>query len=423
MMRKPLLTALLAVLPVVLLLCGFVRAQGPESVTHPELTLIKKEILPAAYGVKSVVMDADSSNVYSMNLEGMSVFDFDRKTRELKRKLVFVPHKGRGYDYARHKWIEDSYQEKPVEARLTKGGRYLWISLHNAGGVVAWDLRGGDTYVKGRPYKEAWVYQRLPARTGASKDVANMPDAGMAGIPSDGAANAATAKFEKRKVRLLFIKTGSIPKVITSTPDGKYLFVANWHSGTVSEISIASPRPVNWVKVKDLKGLVIPRGLAASPDSRYLYVAQMGGSAVQVVKIPQMKKVRAIGVGVNPRHIVMDGRYMYVSLNKASELVKVDLRKGRVVKKVRTGDYPRTIAMSGDGRIVFVTCYRGDRVQAFSADNLSLLGSWVSMAHPVGVSVYQRSNRLEAWVADYTSGKLDVFTLRERNYSGLMAGN
>ncbi len=109
-------------------------------------------------GIKSVVMNHTHTKVYAMNLEDRSVFEFKRNNRHLLRKIVFIPHKGRGYNYARKKWF-NSYQEKPVEACFSHNGRYLWVSLHNAGGVVIWDLTGADTYVAGKPYKEAWLYE------------------------------------------------------------------------------------------------------------------------------------------------------------------------------------------------------------------------------------------------------------------------
>ena len=122
-MRKPLLIAALAVLPLIFLLSGVASAQGLNT-EDPGLSMTKKEILRTGMGVKSLVMDADCSNVYSMNLEGMSVYDFDRQTRQLKKKLVFVPHKGRGFNYQTNTWFNDSFQEKPVEAHLTHNGRY-----------------------------------------------------------------------------------------------------------------------------------------------------------------------------------------------------------------------------------------------------------------------------------------------------------
>jgi len=384
-MKKPLLSILLA-MSVLFLFCGGVRAEGPARI---RLETIKKEVLPAGKGVKSVIMNSDCSSVYSINLEDMSVFEFERESRKIKRKLVFIPHKGRGFDYSSKSWI-NSYQEKPVEAHLTHNDRFLWISLHNAGGVVVWDLQGGDTYVPGRPYKEAWLHELPP-----EEDTENLD-----------------TNFIKRKVRLLLLETGTTPKVITTSPDGEYLFVANWHSNSVSIIKINSPEPKDWIKSMDLKTLVVPRGLAVSPDSRRLYIAQMGGDVVSILDLESMKKVRDIKVGVNPRHILTDGSFLYASLNKVSKLVKVDLETGEIVKGVNTCALPRTIALSRDGKILFAACYRGNAIQAFSADDLSLLGSWESRVHPVAVDIYQQDETIEAWVGNYTSGELNIFTLK-----------
>ena len=146
----------------------------------------------------------------------------------------------------------------------------------------------GNIWTKDKPFKEAWLC-----------DVAQ----------------ADKAVAEKTKIRLLWIKTGKTPKVITSSPDGRYLFVANWHSSTVSVIAIESENPAEWHKVKDIATGRIPRGMAVSKDSKYLYVAQMGGSGISVVDLATLEKVDEIRVGANPRHIVLAGRFLYVSLN------------------------------------------------------------------------------------------------------------
>ncbi len=363
---------------------------------YPRLELIRKETLKAGYGVKSVLISPDGADVYSLNLEAMSIYDFDRASREIRRKLVFVPHKGKGFDYKKKKWI-DSYQEKPVEAHITHNGRFLWASLHNAGGVVVWDLQGGDTCVDGRPCKEAWLHERIVNATAGGKPV-----------------------FSSRKIKLLLIKTGRTPKVIAASPDGRYLFVANWHSNTVSVIRIASPNPADWAKIADFKAGPVPRGLAVSPDSRYLYVAIMGGNAVRVFDLDTFKPVHDIRVGVNPRHILLDGHYLYASLNMASRLVKVDTRTDRVLDSADTDMAPRTVAISRDKRFIFAVCYKGGELQAFSGGSLRGQGAWKSPGRPVAVDVYQGGDIYEVWVGDYTAGRLNVFTLKDTGSGRLL---
>lgn len=112
----------------------------------------------------------------------------------------------------------------------------------------------------------------------------------------------------------------------------------------------------------------------------------------------------------NPRHIVTDGRFMYVSLNAGSKLAKVDLTSRKVARIADTGKYPRTIAISGDGKTLFVVCYQGDLLQAFSADDLKPLGAWKSSLHPVGVDLFEDSRKREVWVGNYSSGTMKIFS-------------
>ncbi|HEX6191536.1 MAG TPA: hypothetical protein VFZ42_04195, partial [Chitinophagaceae bacterium] len=76
------------------------------------------ELLRAAPGTKSVLFNSTGSKLYAMNLEGMSVYEFNQATRKIIREFKFKPTKGTGWDYENDKPIS-SYQEKPVEACFT----------------------------------------------------------------------------------------------------------------------------------------------------------------------------------------------------------------------------------------------------------------------------------------------------------------
>src|SRR6185436_855315 len=102
---------------------------------YDELKYKDKEVLAAAPGTKSVLFNSTGTKLYAMNLEGMSVYEFDQKSRKITREFKFKPTKGTGWDYVKEKPIS-SFQEKPVEACLSHGDKILWVSLHNAGGIV-----------------------------------------------------------------------------------------------------------------------------------------------------------------------------------------------------------------------------------------------------------------------------------------------
>jgi YVTN family beta-propeller protein len=363
---------------------------GAESLP---LRLLNCETIRTGYGVKSVLIHPTGKTVYSINLEDMSIFEFERASRRAVRALKFVRTPGTGFDYTSKKWIR-SYEEKPVESHLTHNGRYLWVSLHNASGVAVWDLQGsGDTYVPGRPFT---VARRVGSVEQEAQETVN-PDTQDRGR-------------QGQEIRLLLIKTGKTPKMITSSPDGQYLFVANWHSDTVSVIRIDSADPKDWAVVKTLTTGRIPRGLSVSRDSKCLHVADMGGSVMKVYSLPDLNRVGEIRVGFNPRHLVEDGDHIYVSLNQAARLVSVNTTQGRIEASAQTCKSPRTLALGANRSVAFVVCYNSDRLQAFGLPGLNLLSSWESPGHPVGVDTYEDGSTLEVWVANYPAGTIKVFS-------------
>jgi hypothetical protein len=102
---------------------------------YSDIEYEKKELLTAAKGTKSVLFNTNGSRLYAMNLEGMSVYEFDQSTRKVIKEFKFKPTKGTGWDYEKDKPIP-SYEEKPVEACITHNDKILWVSLHNAEGIV-----------------------------------------------------------------------------------------------------------------------------------------------------------------------------------------------------------------------------------------------------------------------------------------------
>jgi YVTN family beta-propeller protein len=215
-----------------------------------------------------------------------------------------------------------------------------------------------------------------------------------------------------KEIRLLFIKTGKTPKVIAPSPDGRYVFVSNWHSNNVSIIKTFSDNPGDWEKVKDINTGTIPRGLAVSPDSKTLYIALTGGTGISVVDIEGMKKTGEITAGINPRHVITDGKYLYVTLNSESRLIKIDILNRTIVAKTSTGESPRTAVLTKDGKFIFLVCYFSNTMQAFSTYDLKLSGEWESSKHPVGIDIYEEGGITELWTCNYLNGMLKVFDFR-----------
>ncbi len=348
------------------------------------LLFLSKESVRTGQGTKSVLIDAAGSSVFAFNLEEMSVDEFERSSRRLKARLRFKATKAKGYNYTTHSFIE-SYAEKPVEGCLTHNGRFLWMSLHNAGGVVAWDRQGraiADTI----PHKTAML------QTDTSNQV----------------------------VRLPFFATGSTPKFIIHS--GDYLFVSNWHSDNVSVIGIAGAQPSDWQKVKDIKVGHVPRGMAVSEG--LLLVGNMGQDNLSIVAIDSLKVIGKIQTGYTPRHLLARDTHVVVTLSSPEKILSLNLHRRRLLAQRPTCDDPRTLAYSEPFGIFFTVCYGSSELQAFSGISLKPLGKWLCAETPVGLAVYTCSDTIEAWIGHYKTGKMSIYRFKAKTTSGkgLQAG-
>ena len=357
---------------------------------YDQIEFEKVEVLNAAPGTKSVLFNSRGTHLYAMNLEGMSIYEFNQTTRKVEREFKFKPTKGTGWDYETDKPIP-SFQEKPVEACLSHEDRFLWVSLHNAEGIVPIRL---DTIFKFHPVKDSHPVKKIYVRnTGQnSRDSFNVP----------------------------LIETGKTPKVISRTADNKFLLVSNWHSCTVSVLEMDTAN-YPYAKLKrSLPVAAIPRGVTVDDKRNKSYVAIMGGASIAVINNTDWTYKEDIHVASNPRHVVMDSSSrLFVSYNRLGKIACVDAMTGNTLFTAPTHRQPRTIMLSKNQQFLFVTCYSSDTVDVFKINesNFSKVISLPCKGHPVGVDIFEDDNKLEAWVCSYTNGAINIYTFRKRRSS------
>ena len=355
---------------------------------YNNLLALGTETLQAAPGTKSVLFNGDGTRLYALNLEGMSVYEFEQKSRKVIREFKFKPTRGTGWDYDTDKPIK-SFKEKPVEACFSHNDSILWVSLHNADGIV-------PLFVKdSKRMTDLW----------SSRDTASTKLAIL---------NTVTKQIDSAIVPL--IKTGKTPKVIAVSEDSKHLMVSNWHSYNVSVLELdANEYPFGKV-IKDVSMGAIPRGVVIDDKRDKSYVAIMGGARIAVIDNKTWSIDTPLNVTSNPRHLVMDndGR-LFVSYNKLSQIACVDPSTGKTLFTAATGLMPRTIMLSKNKKFLFVTCYKGDEVQVFKINDNSFtkLYSLPCKGSPVGVDIFEDEHTLEAWVCNYTLGSIKIFSFKK----------
>jgi DNA-binding beta-propeller fold protein YncE len=306
-----------------------IRTTDTLAFPYTDIEYEKTEVLSAAPGTKSVLFNGDGTRLYAMNLEGMSIYEFDQSTRNITREFKFKPTKGTGWDYVKEKPIP-SYQEKPVEACLSHDDKILWVSLHNAEGIVPIRI---DSLEANRDTKPATPSKliRVVYPENKAKDSIYVP----------------------------LIKTGKTPKIISRTADSKYLLVRNWHSYNVSVLETNINEYPFAKLVSTIPVSAIPRGVAVDDKNNRSYVAIMGGASITAINNTVWMKEDDINVASNPRHIVIDSSSrLFVSYNRLAKIACIDGATGNTLFSASTAAQPRTIILSKNHKFLFVTCCR-----------------------------------------------------------------
>ncbi|HEV2800475.1 MAG TPA: YncE family protein [Pyrinomonadaceae bacterium] len=156
------------------------------------------------------------------------------------------------------------------------------------------------------------------------------------------------------------ITVGVQPFGIVASPDGEYLYVANYGSNSISVINTDSNVPYYTAGV-DGAG---PIGVAISPDGTRLYVANFDSSSVSVLNVGSNTTPTVIGKiqfpdGSRPDNVAFsaDGSVVYVALWGAAKVAVIDTTSAnyQVVQTINVGHSPSAFVVAPDGKRVYVT--------------------------------------------------------------------
>jgi YVTN family beta-propeller protein len=324
---------------------------------------------------KAVEISPDGSYAAVMNLEGMDFWLISTATLEIIKKAQFSKTPAEGFDYKTLQPIK-SYAQKPVECDFSGNGRFVWISLHNAGAIVVYDTAEGPI-VPNLPYERLKVTDYI---TGNSS--------------------------EQTAIKILTEKT---PKVIKVTPDEKYALVANWHSSSVSIVDVQTYQTIKNIRVSG-KIQYIPRGIAISSNSLKAYIANQRGGTISVIDLTTLEVIDDIPVTPNPRHIVLskDQRTLYISDNIYGKIIAFDLIAKTKTKEVFIGKYARTIVLSPDEKYVFGVSHHEGKLVVVDTGSFDIIYK-TDVPYPMGLAVTPDGRQL--WVTSYQMGMIYVYEI------------
>lgn len=342
-----------------------------NSKVESAILLERSRTVQTAGSPKSVAMNPDGNYAAVANLEGGDIRIFDTQTKKVIRRIQFIRTPGTGYDYQNERPIP-SFQEKPVECIFSPDGRYLFASLHNAGGIIVYDMKEEDRVF---PSTKKVVVKNY-----------------ISGI--------------RQEREIPFIKTGTTPKVLTFSPDGKCLYVSNWHSGNVSAIDAGSLG-----KTYDIPGMKTPRGMCCSCEGKYLIIANEDADFLSVLNLRDRSITDTILVGKGPRHIIpgIESETVFVSLTSDGYVAKVNVAERRVDGMAKVGRSPRTIALTSNGQYLFAADYYDNTVSVVDTRKMKRIGCYRAGVHPCGLCI--SPDNKELWVTNYISNTITIFKI------------
>ncbi len=361
---------------------------------HQRIQAIDKDSLelldvyePEINSPKSAIYSKDGSKFYVNSLEGYTTVVFDSKT--LKRSkvirhifktennLLFKNNENTvfGYEFKQKREEFNHFMGKPVESCLSHNGKYLWV-----------------TY-----YRRDW------------DENASSPSA-VAIIDTE----------TDEIVRVM--PSGPLPKMISCSPDNKYIAVTHWGDNTVGIIDVSSG---NFNEFKYTSHVVVDyqmklnftdgkeidrdnecgnclRGTVFSPDSKYILVAKMGGNGIAIIQTDGFKYLGTVnGMKLNLRHILINNGEIIASSNKFGVVQKANLKEILDLpfvdsklcltydkwQSVNVGIGARTIEATQDGKYIFACVNNECKISVIQSSDMKVLFTLPVSKFPVGMAL------------------------------------
>ena len=229
------------------------------------------------------------------------------------------------------------------------------------------------------------------------------------------------------------------PKSVAVDPTGRFVYVANGESDSVSAFSI-NQTSGTLTGIGSVGAGDNPYSIAVDPTGRFVYAANQNGDTVSVYTINQTTGALTAGTAVaggdGPTSVKVDpsGRFVYVANINAStiSLFTIDQATGELTAgtAASTGTSPRSITIDPTGLFAYVPLVNGNAVSLFTIDQtsgeLTLSTTVNTHSGPFSIATVSGSAPLayvpkSAYVANTTGNSVSVYAI-DRATGALTAG-
>ena len=180
--------------------------------------------------------------------------------------------------------------------------------------------------------------------------------AGIQGVsPSVEAENEIQLTWQER----FHVKTGSMPKGVELTPDGRQAWVTNFGHDRGHSVTVFDSGNGEVIKQISFQGRAVE--LAFSLDGWLAYISNFDTGELMVVDTASFKVIDTVKVGINPKIVTLSpsGNRIYVSNWSSNDITVINSATLQVLDNIKVGRAPRGSDTDLSGRYLYVANFEG----------------------------------------------------------------
>jgi YVTN family beta-propeller protein len=213
---------------------------------------------------------------------------------------------------------------------------------------------------------------------------------------------------------LIRFKSGSMPKQVAFSPDGKELWVTLLGGTGVEIYDPYTGKRLDSIRLGTLGGAV---EVIFTKDGKTVYASQMeSGSVFEIDRATRevQRQISTEGTWTKVMTLSPDEKRLYAANWTSNDVSVIDLATGDVVKKLKTVNTPRGLYMTKDGKRLFVCGYelgQLQRIDLTTGKSDVLLDTGGALRHMVandeGTLLYfDDMAKFKTWVVDLATEKV-----------------
>ena len=220
----------------------------------------------------------------------------------------------------------------------------VWMTNRTFNNVVAFDAGTGEvlaTVAVGRNP----IGIISPQGTGKIY-VANEDDATVSVI----------SKESLSVVTTITLAAGSRPHHINESPDGSFVYVAEFGANRVAAIDTETDTVATELITNPLT-TARPHATWVSQNNQTLYVANSGLNEIAAIDIASNTILWSLPVGSNPSEVLVthNEKTAFVSVRNENKVKLIDLETRQIADELNVGPMPDTMRLTPDGKQLIVT--------------------------------------------------------------------